>query len=114
MHPALRLALLDDARALAQLDQLVRVHARGRPIGAAGDQHLRWSPKLTPGLRCFDSVVDLRFRLEHYLAKAAEAMDRAGRSTNEESRASYLRAAESWALLAKQTEELLRDQKDQE
>jgi hypothetical protein len=90
------------------------VHARGLTIGAAADQHLRWSPKLTPGLRCFDSVVDLRFRLEHYLAKAAEAMDRARRSTNEESRASYLRAAESWALLAKQTEELLRDQKDQE
>jgi hypothetical protein len=41
-------------------------------------------------------------------------MDRVRRSTNPESSASYLRAAEFWALLAKQAEQLLREQKDRE
>jgi hypothetical protein len=59
-------------------------------------------------------VGDLRFRFEYYLAKAAEAIDGARRATNEESRANCLRAAESWAVLAKQAEELLRNHKDQE
>jgi hypothetical protein len=34
------LVALDDARALAQLDQLVRVPARGFTVGAAGDQQI--------------------------------------------------------------------------
>jgi hypothetical protein len=41
-------------------------------------------------------------------------MDSARRANNEESRVYYLRAAQGWAALAKQTEELLRDHKDQE
>jgi hypothetical protein len=59
-------------------------------------------------------VGDPRFRLEHYLAKAAEAMDHARRAPTEDQRAYYLHAAEYWAALAKQAEEPLRDQKDLE
>jgi hypothetical protein len=38
--PCPGLTPLDDARALAQLDQVLRVHARGFAIRAAGNQHV--------------------------------------------------------------------------
>jgi hypothetical protein len=59
-------------------------------------------------------VVDLRVRFELCLAKAAEAMENARRTRNEEERANYLRAAQSWAALARQVEELERYYRDQE
>ena len=41
-------------------------------------------------------------------------MENARRTRNEEERANYLRAAQSWAALARQVEELERYYRDQE
>jgi hypothetical protein len=59
-------------------------------------------------------MVELRFRIDHYLAKAAEAMENARRATDEDSRKNYLLTAQSWAALARQAEELERYNKEQE
>jgi hypothetical protein len=53
-------------------------------------------------------VSDLKARIEHYRAKAAEAEALARAVTDEAERAMYLEAARSWADLVRLVEELQR------
>jgi hypothetical protein len=53
-------------------------------------------------------VSDLKARIEHYRAKAAEAEALARAATNEAERAMYLEAARSWDDLMHLVEELQR------
>jgi hypothetical protein len=46
----------------------------------------------------------LRFKIEHYRAKAAEAGEDARHATDENSRALYRRAAQSWVALAQEAD----------
>jgi hypothetical protein len=57
--------------------------------------------------RCggFGRMVDLRFRFEHYSAKAAEAMENARHAADEDMCEKCLVAAQWWAQLARQVEE---------
>ena len=56
-------------------------------------------------------MVDLRFKIEHYRAKAAEAEENARAAKDPAARATYWHAAESWTRLAEQAEWLEREAK---
>jgi hypothetical protein len=58
-------------------------------------------------------MVDLRFRIEHYRAKAAEAEEHARQAKDPDARAMYLQIAQSWRMLAENAEEMERDRKKQ-
>jgi hypothetical protein len=57
-------------------------------------------------------VTDLKAKIEHYRAKAAEAEAGARAATDDAQRSLYLEAARSWADLARLTEELQRHPDD--
>jgi hypothetical protein len=56
-------------------------------------------------------MVDLRFRVGHYRAKAAEAEENARQAKDPCTWASWLEAAQSWTRLAQDSEELERESK---
>ena len=56
--------------------------------------------------------MDVRFRAEHYRAKAAEAAEAARLAKDPSVQESYLKQERSWLALAEQTEALAYGQKD--
>jgi hypothetical protein len=57
-------------------------------------------------------MVDPRFRFEHCLAKAAEAMECARNARDDDISETYLVAAQSWAMLAREAEKLERREQE--